>query len=156
MFSTSSLAITSRPTVGSSRISSSALWLNAASTLNFAFIPVENSLIFLSVGRLNLLHCCRNFSLSKSGYMLFMIFATPAAVRYILKPESAKTTPSFCLSSGLSSSAFFPKTSISPPSGWIRPSRALNVVDFPEPFLPISPVIIPGCTSIEQSSEKPL
>ncbi len=45
-----SLAITSRPAVGSSRTRSLASKLVAVSTFNFAFIPVENSFSFLSMG----------------------------------------------------------------------------------------------------------
>ena len=145
----SSLAITSRPAVGSSRIRSFALCDIATSTLSFAFIPVENSFIFLSIGILKCLHFFRKSFWSNAEYILVRIGRISFTVRYPLKPESDRTTPISSLSFAERLLISFPNTSIFPPSVLIRPRIALNVVLFPAPFWPINPVTQPLCTSRE-------
>ena len=86
--------------------------------------------------------------------MDFITAITSFTCRYSLKPASESTTPNCCLSLSFSSLSGFPSISMFPPSVWISPRAALNVVDFPAPFCPISPVIHPGLTSSEQSSVK--
>ena len=151
--SSSSLATTSSPAVGSSSISSLASWDVAASTFNFTFIPVENSLIFLRSGRPIFLTCSRKNFLSNFSYICSITGTISRMVRYPLKPESDSTTPSPCLSLALSSRISLPNIRILPLSGVIKPNTALNVVLFPAPFCPISPVTNPGLISMEQSRE---
>ena len=100
------------------------------------------------------MHLERNLSFSNFGYMACITDTTSFPRRNSLNPASESTTPNFCRSFSVSSRLFFPNTSIVPPSVWISPRAALNVVDFPAPFCPISPVIHPGLTSSEQSSVK--
>ena len=126
----SSLAITSNPAVGSSRINNFALCETATKTFTFAFIPVEKSFILLFRGSWNFLTCSIKNDLSKFWYKLSIIGIISLIVKYPLKPESERTTPKSCL------------------------SFAVNVVLFPAPFWPIKPVTWPFFTSREQSSEK--
>ena len=132
--------MTSNPAVGSSNISSFAWWEIATSTFNFAFIPVENSLIFLFSGRLYFLTCSKKKYLSNLWYKCSKTGTISRIVRYPLKPESDRTTPKASLSFAVKFSISFPRSVMAPPSIEINPKIALNVVLFPAPFCPISPV----------------
>ena len=137
----SSLAMTSSPKVGSSKINNLASWEIAISTFSLAFIPVEKSLIFLSVGNWNLRAWSMKKELSKLLYRLFIIGIRSFIVKYPPNPESERTTPRLSLSSAVNSRRSFPRILIFPPSAEINPKTALNVVLFPAPFCPIKPVI---------------
>ena len=150
----SSLAITSNPAVGSSRINNFALCETATKTFTFAFIPVEKSFILLFRGSWNFLTCSIKNDLSKFWYKLSIIGIISLIVKYPLKPESERTTPKSCLSFAVKSCNDFPRILIVPLSKEISPKIALNVVLFPAPFWPIKPVTWPFFTSREQSSEK--
>ena len=71
----SSLATGSNPFIGSSRIKIFALWDKEIAILNFAFIPFDNSLIFLEVSMLKLFKKPKNtFSSQLSNVLLKILF----------------------------------------------------------------------------------
>ena len=76
---------TSRPLVGSSRISSFASWLNATASMSFICMPRDRSLIFLFRPSPNCLRYASNRLWSHSGYIGLLVRSTASTVMYSMK-----------------------------------------------------------------------
>ena len=122
--------------------------------LNFAVIPVENSSIFLSVGRAKRSSRVRHSGTLKFGYNAFICRMTSSPVNTASKDVSARTAPTSRLTAFGSRVTSAPSSVPFPVSGFASPRMMRNVVVLPDPLTPMSAVMVSFGTCIVRSSVK--